>query len=232
MASNHAIRALIIKGPTLHHHGLRAPRESTDVDVLVEPPRVEQLAHALLQVGWTPRRSRHPRQADAPHSLTFVHPQWPCDIDLHAFFPGILATPTEAFELLWQSHEQLAIANVACDIPDATASSVILIANRERTRSTTADIPSRPESSGMSSGVRDLADALGAVLVTRALGHERRMTVDELLAAGSGNHGQRLAAAALAEAPWPVKLRIVRSLSTPQAMRRWVRGVSHRRRQR
>lgn len=134
VARLNGMRALIIKGSTLEAYGLRPPRLSTDVDVLVDPSCIEDLAALLSDQGWARRESRFPGQWDAPHSLTLVNDEWPCDIDLHRFFPGFLADPEVVFDELWARRQVLAVAHSECDIPDEPTSALIMALNEGRAR--------------------------------------------------------------------------------------------------
>lgn len=51
----HGIRLLVVKGDALARMGLREPRVSADVDVLVEPDRFDELCAALEGAGWSER---------------------------------------------------------------------------------------------------------------------------------------------------------------------------------
>lgn len=124
-ASRAGVRTLLIKGASLEHHGLRPPRTSADVDVLVDPVGLDDLLAALAGLGWKRRSDVFPTQRDAPHAITLVHPEWPCDLDVHRFFPGFLADPAAVFDALWTSSTRIRIAHVLCRIPDAVHSALI-----------------------------------------------------------------------------------------------------------
>lgn len=119
------VRTLVIKGPTLAEHGLREPRDSNDVDVLVEPDGVEALARALSKYAWTERAVAFAGQSDAPHALTLFHREWPCDLDLHRFFPGFLADPSEVFDALWETRSRMKLGHIECAVPSVVASALI-----------------------------------------------------------------------------------------------------------
>ncbi len=53
-----------------------------------------------------------------PHSVNLLSDLWPIGIDVHHYFPGFLADPSEVFETLWDRHEDVPLARVpvpACD---------------------------------------------------------------------------------------------------------------------
>ena len=106
------IRGLLIKGPLATHQNLRSDRTSADVDVLVEPNRVSDYLEAFRARGWTQRYDfpDHPKIV-APHSVTLVHPEWPCDLDIHYRWPGFFTDPASAFEKLWSERINLSLAH-------------------------------------------------------------------------------------------------------------------------
>lgn len=117
-----SIRSLLIKGESFAYLGLRAQQTSADVDVLVEPGEIARLDALLREHGWIRREELFAGQWDAPHSRTFVHPEWPCDLDVHTFFPGFLADPRVVFESLWDRGTRMTLAHTSCSIPDAAPS--------------------------------------------------------------------------------------------------------------
>ncbi|WP_369345770.1 hypothetical protein [Demequina maris] len=99
---------------------------SADADVLISPEGVEELCAALAGCGWLERPSGDPAGLKPEHSITLIHPAWPCDIDMHVYFPGFLAPAQAVFDMLWARRQSLALAGVEVDIVDR--SSAILIA--------------------------------------------------------------------------------------------------------
>ena len=83
VAADDDVRVLFIKGPTAVLQGLRAPRESVDVDALVDPARRERLAARLTELGWVDENPYTSPTVLPMHSLTHRHPAWPCELDLH-----------------------------------------------------------------------------------------------------------------------------------------------------
>src|SRR5689334_4083770 len=92
LAESVGARVLFVKGPTAVAVGARPPRPSSDVDVLVDPASFATLCEAIEGLGWIRRvvPTHVPRAADVlfDHSAHFIHPQWPCDLDVHYLFPG------------------------------------------------------------------------------------------------------------------------------------------------
>jgi len=127
IAQQAGIRVLVIKGPLAAERGLREPRVSRDVDLLVDPDRFDDLLAAFDQYGWKPRPS-----ADFPilldlHSRTLVHPKWNCDIDVHHYWPGFLGDPKDVFEQVWRRRQTMTIADVAVQTT-GMADSVLVLA--------------------------------------------------------------------------------------------------------
>lgn len=126
LAERRGIRALLIKGPALHLHGLREERVSADVDVLVEPSRFEELCAAIAESGWTKRPSGFVGTLTTLHSNTYLRDGWPCDLDVHSFFPGFLANPADVFDALWQHRWVLSLAHRDCFGLDKVAGALVL----------------------------------------------------------------------------------------------------------
>ena len=127
VARQYGINAIFIKGAGLALHGLRAPRTSSDVDVLVEQSNMGAIREILLRHGWSPRPTQFLDHHRPAHSESFVHPYWPCDLDVHWRFPGFLAPNDVVFNSLWTRRVSANVANAQCSIPDWD-SSVLLLA--------------------------------------------------------------------------------------------------------
>jgi hypothetical protein len=120
------VRVLFIKGPSLAWWGLRPPRTSADADALVDPARLPALVAALQQLGWHERPTWFPTAASRRHSVTLIHSQWPCDVDLHSFYPGIFVDAVVAFDAMWSTRARMPIAGVEVDVPSQAVSACIL----------------------------------------------------------------------------------------------------------
>ena len=117
-AQDLGLRALAIKGPVVAMQGLREPRTSADLDVLVHPRDLEPLLDGLVALGW--RRGVEGTYAwiMPPHSVNLLSDLWPIGMDIHHYFPGFLADAGEVFDVLWARHEMVPLAGVpvpACD---------------------------------------------------------------------------------------------------------------------
>ncbi|MEN9753515.1 MAG: hypothetical protein RL670_1206 [Actinomycetota bacterium] len=130
------IKCLIIKGPAAVKAGLRDRRPSADVDVLVEPSRFSEYLAIFEAKGWQRRYDypTHPTIVD-PHSVTLIHPDWPCDLDVHSAWPGFFVKPKVAFDLLWQDHETAKMAGQKIDVPAWPHHALIMTLHSLRTPS-------------------------------------------------------------------------------------------------
>jgi hypothetical protein len=126
VASAHDVRVLFVKGPSAAWWGLRAPRTSADVDVLVDPDRLAELVGALRALGWHERAGAMPVTPVRRHSVTLVHSLWPCDLDLHLYVPGVFVDDRVAFGVLWGARTRMPIAGVEVEVPSRPASACIL----------------------------------------------------------------------------------------------------------
>ncbi|WP_372733643.1 nucleotidyltransferase family protein [Nocardioides sp.] len=116
VAREAGVRALLIKGPVADVQGVREPRQSVDADILVEPAAVPRFTQALEEIGWA-RSSFDDTPGIIPrHSVVHRHATWPCELDVHNWFPGMLADPAEIFDVLWDRRvtEQIAGRDVTC----------------------------------------------------------------------------------------------------------------------
>ncbi len=121
VAEDVGVRMLAIKGPILAMQGLREPRQSADIDVLVEPAGFAALTRGLEDVGW-----RNHVIYDCPgfvpkHSANHRHPHWPCEVDVHHWFPGFLADPSASFEVFWSRRSEATLAGRALPTLDVVA---------------------------------------------------------------------------------------------------------------
>lgn len=126
------IRVLSIKGPVLAAQGLRPEQTSTDADLLVDPAGMDLLTARLEDSGWRARPGYSTPSIIPVHSATLTHPGWPCDLDLHWYYPGFLLDPAVAFDELWSRRSSLLLAGVECAVPSPEASMVIMVLHAQR----------------------------------------------------------------------------------------------------
>ena len=126
IADERNTRVLFLKGASLASYGLREERMSVDVDVLVDPQSFDDIVTVLERLGWHMRRESFVEKHGNAHSKAFVHPSWPCDIDVHFRFPGFLADSQVVFDELWRRRCVATYAHRPCQIPDRAGSILIL----------------------------------------------------------------------------------------------------------
>lgn len=110
VAQEQDCRALFIKGPVAEAFGLRAPRVSSDVDVWTAPADCDRFIAGLESIGWRRRKLVASPRILTMHSTTMLHDRWPCDIDVHHMFPGMLADPVATFDAMWSHRTTVEVA--------------------------------------------------------------------------------------------------------------------------
>lgn len=118
LAADSGLRVLAIKGPILAAQGLREPKSSVDVDVLVHPEHFDRMHEALEAVGWMDEGFYDTPGIVPLHSVTHRHRDWPIEIDLHRWFPGLLGDPQLVFDVLLERSTTAEVAHVAVPVPD------------------------------------------------------------------------------------------------------------------
>lgn len=119
------IRVLSIKGPVAEYHGIRPRQAYADADVIVEPEAFGRFCDALVIRGWHERVARSEPSFLGNHSRTFIHDDWPCDIDVHRYFPGFFADPGQSFDALWDSHVSIRVAAALLQAPSRAGAAVV-----------------------------------------------------------------------------------------------------------
>jgi hypothetical protein len=132
VARTAGVRVLFVKGLTVEAQGLRAPRVSSDVDVLVDPGQVDQIIELLGGYGWIARPDSSAPRFFSLHSRSLHHTDWPCDIDVHGSYPGFFADAENVFDILWQGRRPMLVAGHDIDVPAPAASACILAAHAIR----------------------------------------------------------------------------------------------------
>jgi hypothetical protein len=130
-AADHDVRVLFFKGPVATIQGLRAERDSQDVDALVDPARLAVLTSALTELGWVDEHL-YTTPTAATYSRTHRHAAWPCELDLHTRFPGLFAPEQDVFDVLWARRESVEVASQEVPCPDPQAHAVLLALNSLR----------------------------------------------------------------------------------------------------
>lgn len=125
VGDRNGVRVLSIKGPYAERHGLRPARTAADADVLVEPVGFDRFCAALEGVGWKERVARETPTFIAVHSRTYIHDSWPCDIDVHRWFPGFFADPQIVFDELWEGRGASPIGEITVQFPSRAGTAAI-----------------------------------------------------------------------------------------------------------
>ena len=120
------IRVLAIKGLVGIWHGLREPRVPADVDVLIHPDDFDKFRFLISAAGWRPRLDKTADYWGQHHSVSLIRDGWPCDIDVHRWFPGFLQDPKVVFEALWDRLIGVPIGRIRVDAADSASSTLIM----------------------------------------------------------------------------------------------------------
>ncbi|TPG16064.1 nucleotidyltransferase family protein [Pedococcus bigeumensis] len=200
LADDAGARILFIKGPTAVALGVRPDRPSTDVDVLADRGGFDALCAALEGCGWQRRNTgtglRRAADLAFEHSAHFIHPEWPCDLDVHYSFPGFLASEAEVFEALWASHTTVEIAGRAVPSPSASGQALVVALHALRD----------PDKATSQQDLGHLATALGHL--DEGQKHD---LVELALAAGAADTARPLLLSAGADLPAPADSRLLHS---------------------
>nr|WP_087134586.1 nucleotidyltransferase family protein [Micrococcus lylae] len=120
-------RALLLKGEAAMVQGLRPVGQPSDVDLLIEPQELAALEGELRRLGWRRRPEDDQLKVFPHHSVTLLHDDWPCDLDVHTRYPGIdPAASADAFAHLWQSRETVEVAHWPVPVPRRPEHAVII----------------------------------------------------------------------------------------------------------
>lgn len=116
--ADHGIRALFLKGSVAAAQRLRPTRTSNDIDVLCDASAMAAAEHLLDGLGWFRYSGAETdMMAIGMHATTFCIPGWPCTVDVHSHFPGLLAAPQDAFDYLWRRRVPVVLAHQAVPAP-------------------------------------------------------------------------------------------------------------------
>lgn len=105
------VRSLAVKGPAFVELGVRRPRTSNDIDLLVHEDDRAAATETLIGSGWSIISHWFPPALDEIiYSTTFRHPLFPVTLDLHHRFSGLLAGAA-AFDALWERRTEVDVAH-------------------------------------------------------------------------------------------------------------------------
>ncbi len=134
VAHDAQLDVLLIKGPSLAVHGLRRERAWGDVDVLVRPEHTSRLRRELTDSAWTAfNETPDYPLITLPHAITFIHPRWHTEIDVHTFLPGSYATPAITFARLWADRTTIQLAHQPVLCTGRIGSALVAALNLART---------------------------------------------------------------------------------------------------
>lgn len=106
------VRSLAIKGPAFVELGVRAAKQSNDVDLLIHPDDRADMDRTLRRAGWWKLSYYFPPEIDdVVYSTTYAHPRLPSSVDVHHTFPGLLMDRRAAFEALWADRRDATLAH-------------------------------------------------------------------------------------------------------------------------
>ncbi|WP_114201820.1 nucleotidyltransferase family protein [Janibacter anophelis] len=161
------IRSLVIKGPAFVELGVRKPRQSNDIDLLISPGDREAAAESLTEAGWTSISHWFPAAVDdLIYSTTFSHPQFPASVDVHHYYSGVFGK-SQAFEVMWARRASVQLANCEVETLSVPHALILEALNKFKAshRETWPSIARTVADSSSPLGSRDVvqaADELGA----------------------------------------------------------------------
>lgn len=136
-AERAGVRVLFIKGPIAEQQSLRPVHRSVDVDLIVEPSGAEPLLRQLREWGWHDRPGYRPLPLFGGHSATLINDSWPCDFDVHYYWPGFAAPVRDVFESLWERRVSVPIAAREVFAPSRPDALLVLVLHALRDAGTT-----------------------------------------------------------------------------------------------
>lgn len=124
IARANGLSLLHIKGYAVDAGLYSDGRQSSDIDVLVDPMDIERLLGVLQTQGWNPVTGFKSGSL-FHHAATLWHDSWGY-VDVHRAFPGVGVEPTEFFDELWRSRSSRLIAGVDCTIPSSRHQALLI----------------------------------------------------------------------------------------------------------
>lgn len=173
VADSVGVRAFFIKGPASVIQGLRMPRTSGDVDVLVRPEQLEAMLECLRKRGWRPRPVDPDTKAFPRHSVTLYHADWPCNIDVHFRFPGMEEALSACFDVMWANTEDVELAGQNVKVSSRALGTLILALHALRSyqlpacRQELEFLSGLTERLSMTAELLNLASATGSMAASR-----------------------------------------------------------------
>lgn len=242
------VRSLVIKGPAFVELGVRKPKQSNDVDLLIHPNDRRRARRALALAGWSQLSFDLPPELEAyAHSRTFQHHVMPCGLDLHHRVPGVFEDAGIAFETLWATKIEVKLAHETVVVPAVSHCLLIEALNRFRDtpislwtdRADEVTLNSRPSGIGLEQVVHSAqeleAELTVAPLIAALGGDPRQDPSDErylLWCRRAGHEWLPHPLLTLARvAPWRLPHFLVRQAWIPESQaRHWAekKGIAYR----
>lgn len=127
------VRSLAIKGPAFALLGVRPPKRSHDVDLIIHPDDRPAARRALRAAGWFELGYDLPPEIDdIIYSTTYGHALLPSTVDVHHVFPGLLLPAAAVFEVLWDARASVRLAGQDAACPSEQHALVIDALHRLR----------------------------------------------------------------------------------------------------
>ncbi|VXC54785.1 nucleotidyltransferase family protein [Arthrobacter sp. 8AJ] len=173
LADSLGIRVFFIKGPASVIQGLRKAKISADVDVFVDPSRIEQLLQGLYERGWRQRPVDPDDRTFPKHSVTVHHAEWPCCIDVHFRFPGMERAADDCFKALWENTVHMELAGQRLRVPTKALGILFLALHALRSRDLAAcreeleSLAMLTRRESLAETLLELASATGALAAVR-----------------------------------------------------------------
>lgn len=105
------IRSLVIKGPAFVELGVRKPKQSHDIDILIHPSDRKRVRDVLGNADWRAVSLAFPTDTERfANSITYAHARFTSTVDVHHYFPGVLGGE-DAFEVMWSSRTKVVVAH-------------------------------------------------------------------------------------------------------------------------
>jgi putative nucleotidyltransferase-like protein len=123
------VRSLLLRGPAIAQwlYTESAPREYSDIDLLVAPSWFSVAERTLAELGFTESPLERSFAGSRPsHANTWSRSGDALTIDLHRTLAGCNASPAEVWDALCERTELLELEGISVEIPSAAARAVVV----------------------------------------------------------------------------------------------------------
>lgn len=190
------IEAVVLKGPSIARWLYEHPRDRTyvDVDLLVHPAAIGLTGEVLENMGFEAHFVELP--FDRPwYARSFIGPD-DVVVEVHRTLPGLVASPTEAWDVLRAKTVRMEVAGHSVDVLDEPARAMHVALHAWHHGSSSPHV------------IEDLCRA--AKILPRRVWNEARDLAEQLGAQGAFDHGLQYAPEELRES-----LGVAKRLPTP-----------------